>query len=215
MPSDLAGQLTHTIPEINETVDSTAPNPVTLGNLNDLNEVGNGGVNVYLTSKEGIEALPTWFGGVTPNSASHETVGATSCAIITVDKGNGLLDAFFFHFYAYNRGDWVLNLQALEFGDHVGDWEHNMVRFQDGVPQAVWYSQHCKYPSFCLVERKLSAYCSFSQRRSVHLCRSREARGPAGLVFSKRHARQLRHIRRARPHDPQPQPSRRSARRPL
>jgi hypothetical protein len=215
MPSDLAGQLTHTIPEINETVDSTAPNPVTLGNLNDLNEVGNGGVNVYLTSKEGIEALPAWFGGVTPNSASHETVGATSCAIITVDKGNGLLDAFFFYFYAYNRGDWVLNLQALEFGDHVGDWEHNMVRFQDGVPQAVWYSQHCKYPFFCLVERKLSAYYSFSQRRSVHLCRSREARRPAGLVFGKRHARQLRHIRRARPHHPRPQPSRRSARRPL
>lgn len=148
MPSDLAGQLTHTIPEVNGSVDSTAPNPVTLENLNDLNDVGNGGVDVYLTSKEGIEAVPAWFDGVTPNSASHETVGATSCAIITVDKGSGLLDAFFFYFYAYNRGDWVLNLQALEFGDHVGDWEHNMVRFQDGVPQAVWYSQHGNIPSF-------------------------------------------------------------------
>jgi hypothetical protein len=36
----------------------------------------------------------------------------------------------------------VLGSPLLEFGDHVGDWEHTMVRFNNSVPQAIWYSQH-------------------------------------------------------------------------
>ena len=104
MPSDIGGQLSHVVPEVNGALDSSAPSPLTLDNLNALNGQGNGGVNVYLTSEEGIEALPAWFHGVTP-SPSHQTVGATSCTIITVDKGNGGLDAFYFYFYAYNQGD--------------------------------------------------------------------------------------------------------------
>jgi len=31
---------------------------------------------------------------------------------------------------------------GLNFGDHVGDWEHTMTRFSNGVPQTMWYSQH-------------------------------------------------------------------------
>jgi hypothetical protein len=140
--------LAHTIPEVGGVVDSSAPSPLTLDNLNRLNGAGNGGGNVYLTSKEGIEALPAWLNGVRPDAATHRTEGATSCAIITVDKGNGGLDAFYFYFYAYNQGNWVLGLPSLEFGDHVGDWEHNMVRFQNGVPQAVWFSQHAGGEAF-------------------------------------------------------------------
>lgn len=29
-----------------------------------------------------------------------------------------------------------------DVGDHVGDWEHNMIRFVDGKPSELWYSQH-------------------------------------------------------------------------
>jgi len=99
---------------------------------------------VYLTSYEGIEALPAWFSGTVPPLASTQHASA----IITVAKPNSILDAFYFYFYAYNQGDWVLNLPALEFGDHVGDWEHTMVRFVDGTPQAVWFSQHSDGEAF-------------------------------------------------------------------
>ncbi|KAL1997578.1 hypothetical protein VTN02DRAFT_1433 [Thermoascus thermophilus] len=45
----------------------------------------------------------------------------------------------------YNQGNTVL---GLELGDHVGDWEHNLIRFADGVPQAIWYSQHAGGEAF-------------------------------------------------------------------
>lgn len=58
---------------------------------------------MYLTSKEGIDASPQpeWFKGVTPN-AQGKTEGAVSCAIVTVDHGDGsgVVDAFYFYFYA-------------------------------------------------------------------------------------------------------------------
>ena len=56
-----------------------------------------------------------------------------------VDKGNGILDAFWFYFYSYNLGTTVLNIR---FGNHIGDWEHSLIRFKDGVPKAVFFSAH-------------------------------------------------------------------------
>lgn len=59
--------------------------------------------------------------------------------MITVDKGDGILDAFYFYFYSFNLGNKVLNIR---FGNHVGDWEHNAIRFIHGVPKAMFFSQH-------------------------------------------------------------------------
>ena len=30
----------------------------------------------------------------------------------------------------------------VRFGNHVGDWEHTMVRFVNGAPDIVYYSEH-------------------------------------------------------------------------
>lgn len=59
--------------------------------------------------------------------------------LVLVDKGAGILDAFWFFFYSYNLGQTVLKIR---FGNHVGDWEHCMVRFQHGIPRAMFLSEH-------------------------------------------------------------------------
>ncbi|KAH6675421.1 hypothetical protein B0J14DRAFT_362372 [Halenospora varia] len=59
--------------------------------------------------------------------------------LVLVDKGHGILDAFWFYFYSYNLGTTVLNIR---FGNHIGDWEHSLIRFVNGVPKAVFFSAH-------------------------------------------------------------------------
>lgn len=72
----------------------------------------------------------------------HGSPGGRSEApavLIVIDKGDGVIDAFWFYFYSYNLGNVVLNVR---FGNHVGDWEHSVVRFQHGKPKAVFFSEH-------------------------------------------------------------------------
>ena len=71
-----------------------------------------------------------------------KVVGGRSDApavLVVVEKDEGVVDAFFFFFYSYNLGNKVFNVR---FGNHVGDWEHTLVRFQNGVPKAVFFSEH-------------------------------------------------------------------------
>jgi hypothetical protein len=109
-----------------------------LFNLDSLNEFGNNGLNVFLTSAVDVTTSPTWLDGIVPDSHG-KTNGATSCAIIINDHNHGHVDVFYMYFYAYNLGNTVL---FNELGDHIGDWEHNMIRFHDGIPTHMWFSQH-------------------------------------------------------------------------
>lgn len=59
--------------------------------------------------------------------------------LVVVDKGSGIVDAFWFFFYSYNLGQTVL---GIRFGNHVGDWEHCMVRFESGIPRGIYFSEH-------------------------------------------------------------------------
>lgn len=71
-----------------------------------------------------------------------EVTGGRSDApaiLLVIDKGNGIVDAFWFYFYSFNLGNVVLNVR---FGNHVGDWEHCLVRFHHGKPKALFFSAH-------------------------------------------------------------------------
>ena len=59
--------------------------------------------------------------------------------LMVVDKGNGIVDAFWFYFYSFNLGTVVLDVR---FGNHIGDWEHCLVRFHHGKPKALFFSAH-------------------------------------------------------------------------
>ena len=137
-------QIANTSPMVNFTDINVTQSPLTLDNLDVLNSYGKNGRDVYLTSILDVTLDPKWLYGVVPD-ASGQTRGANSCAIIVNDHGSGLVDVFYMYFYAYNVGNTVL---FHELGDHIGDWEHNMIRFQDGAPETVWYSQHSNGEAF-------------------------------------------------------------------
>lgn len=59
--------------------------------------------------------------------------------LIAIDKGHGVVDAFWFFFYSFNLGNTVFNVR---FGNHIGDWEHTAIRFHHGEPKAVFFSEH-------------------------------------------------------------------------
>ena len=141
-PADIGSQLVNTQPELNYTSIKGAPHPPTLENLNDFNILG--GIDVYLTSKDNVADNPVWMNGVTPDN-NGKTNDSVSCAIIINDHGSGLVDAFYMYFYAFDQGGTYF---GMNIGNHVGDWEHNMVRFKDGEPYAIWYSQHSNGEAF-------------------------------------------------------------------
>ncbi|EWC47694.1 hypothetical protein DRE_02894 [Drechslerella stenobrocha 248] len=143
-PSDISSMLANAQPKVNFEPVAGAPNPLTLDNLNALN--GLGGESVYLTATKDVatDNQQAWLKGVAPNSAG-KTDGAISSAIIVNEKDSTTTDVFYFFFYNYNSAPPVL---GITFGDHVGDWEHIMIRFKDGVPSAVWYSQHADGQAF-------------------------------------------------------------------
>ncbi|KAK6495996.1 hypothetical protein TWF481_002025 [Arthrobotrys musiformis] len=136
--------LRNTQPLVNFNPIPGGPKPVTLDNLDQLNDFG--GDSVYLTSIKDVAAdsQQQWLKGVTPD-ATGLTNGAISATIIVNEKDATTADVFYFYFYNFNSGPPVW---GIKFGDHVGDWEHIMVRFQNGVPSALWYSQHADGQAF-------------------------------------------------------------------
>jgi hypothetical protein len=145
-PSDIGAQLVHTQPKKNFGP-VQAPSPLTLDNLATLKDP-----DVYLTSAEDVTAKPAWLHGIKPDG-NGKTDGATSSVIIVNDHGSGNVDVFYFYFFAYNEAPAVF---GQEIGTHVGDWEYNMIRFHDGAPRAIWYSQHAYGQAFTYnaVEKK-------------------------------------------------------------
>ncbi|PTB70116.1 hypothetical protein BBK36DRAFT_1173339 [Trichoderma citrinoviride] len=149
-PADLLQHIRHTTPTVNQTAIPDLPE-LDLDNLALLNDIGGG--KVALTSNDDITTLPAWLYGSSPDD-SGRIANATPCVVILVEHNPRNVDAFFFYFYSYDRGANITQVleplnrliedteHGMHFGDHVGDWEHNMVRFRDGKPIGIWYSQH-------------------------------------------------------------------------
>lgn len=146
------------------------PSISNLGELNKY--ATKGGDGVYLHSKDAVENLPDWLTSrvnipippgekdpehyITLNGTlgdeirkhlPHDTpppprIPARSKApvqLILVEHEDNVLHAFWFFFYSYNLGNSVF---GVGFGDHVGDWEHSVVRFKDGKPESTFVSEH-------------------------------------------------------------------------
>jgi hypothetical protein len=155
-PCDIAEHLVHTSPYANYTLVRSMENDRTLDNLDELNQFGH---FAYLQSEDNVEERPDWLGGSSniprgpeelyskrsdrgkPSDRLQERGGHSSApaVLIVVPKEDGVVDAFWFYFYSYNLGNKVFNIR---FGNHVGDWEHSMVRFRNGTPEAVYISEH-------------------------------------------------------------------------
>ncbi|KAF2132333.1 hypothetical protein P153DRAFT_394487 [Dothidotthia symphoricarpi CBS 119687] len=141
LPTDFQLFLNNTTPRVNFAAVPGPSNPLTLSNLDQVS------ADAYLTSNDDVTKNPSWIKGTKPD-ASGKTNNAITASVIVNDKGNGVVDAFYMYFYAYNYGGEVLGWKALNFGNHVGDWEHTMVRFTNGLPTAIWYSQHANGEAF-------------------------------------------------------------------
>jgi len=149
MPSDILSHVLHTTPYKKFQPVPDVPD-LDLDNLSSLNDYGK---QIFLTSIENVTSHPAWLRGETPD-ATGALHNSTACAVVLINKSDSILDAFYFYFYSYDEGaDITQVLPPLNrllpnskpgdhYGNHVGDWEHNMIRFIDEVPYGMWFSQH-------------------------------------------------------------------------
>lgn len=125
--------------------DGDGNNITGLLNIQDLEHIGEKSKasfdDIYLTSITDFDTDPDWITGVY-NVPDIETgkIKHAPATLIVVDKGGGWVDAFWFYFYSFNLGPFVMG--SGPYGNHVGDWEHSLVRFYNGKPQIVWMSAH-------------------------------------------------------------------------
>ncbi|OBT46424.1 hypothetical protein VE00_03271 [Pseudogymnoascus sp. WSF 3629] len=167
-PSRMDEHLVHTKPYVDfKPVPKDEQHP-TLWDLGDLNK-HDGGLHLYLQSRDDVMTSPAWMlsahnipvpppatpeGNETDSAAPKDErakgekrkkiskIGGRSPApvvLTVVDKGDGVILAFWFFFYSYNLGNSVF---GVGFGDHVGDWEHSVMKFRNGVPETMFISQH-------------------------------------------------------------------------
>lgn len=167
-PSLMDEHLLHTTPLSNFTSVPESERHPTIRNLADFNKYDDGKF-VYLQSEDDVQTDPAWLTSEhnipVPPPASPEDeeaaaaqsvgtkkrggkqkkvskIGGRSPApafLIVIEKEEGVVDAFWFFFYSFNLGNTVF---GIGFGDHVGDWEHTVVRFRDGVPEFMFVSEH-------------------------------------------------------------------------
>lgn len=149
---------------------------LTLDNLSKLNEFGGHGKDIFLTANDDPTTYPDWLHG---NPVVRKGDSSAKMPVIFVRKSipgrNGepimTVDMFSFYFFNFNAGPRLPENHQDFFGDHVGDLEHSMVRFQGGIPILVYLSRHASgnlYPYDALgkISGRVREFCYVS---SVHV----------------------------------------------
>ncbi|KAL4245139.1 Vacuolar Protein Sorting-Associated [Abortiporus biennis] len=131
-PSDISSHLSHVVPQVNFT---NLTGSVTFQSIGGLPS------DVFLTSKDPVEDQPEWMLS-TENIPDANGKSGAPATIVVVEKSGGILDAFYFYFYSFNEGNAIFNITPLTFEDHIGDWEHSMVRFVNNTPSVLYLSAH-------------------------------------------------------------------------
>ncbi|KAJ5725015.1 uncharacterized protein N7483_006372 [Penicillium malachiteum] len=135
-PSDITVHLENVEPEVDFTA-TGANDSVTLNTLDSLAS------DVYLTASDGpildpLDGTPAWLSS-DYGKPDDDNYSAAPGLIIAAEKNSTTTDVFYFYFYSYNYGGEVLD---INFDDHVGDWEHVMIRFVNEEPYAIYCSEH-------------------------------------------------------------------------
>ncbi|CCK68519.1 Vps62p KNAG_0B00710 [Huiozyma naganishii CBS 8797] len=94
---------------------------------------------IYMTADSDFDEDPPWLLGHQPEYGTG-SIRDGPAVVIVVDKGNGWVDAYWFYFYPFNWGPYIMG--GGPWGNHVGDWEHSLVRFYMGQPKYLWMSAH-------------------------------------------------------------------------
>ena len=123
--------LAHSRSWLNYTAIEPQPAVLDLHNMNLANEHA-----VYITAKDDPSLDPDWM--LSEYGRPRDGYSQSTSIIVVVPKGD-VVDAFYFYFYSFNLGNAVL---LRRYGNHVGDWEHSLVRFRNGIPEAVYCSEH-------------------------------------------------------------------------
>lgn len=94
---------------------------------------------LFMTSNDDFNFDPSWLIGYQPEYGTGLIKNGPAILII-VDKGNGWVDAYWFYFYPFNWGPFIMGNGP--WGNHIGDWEHSLVRFYMNEPKYLWMSAH-------------------------------------------------------------------------
>lgn len=101
--------------------------------------------NLFMTAEDEFMDDPEWLRGRKPDLDGK----SDPAILIVIDKGNGWVDAYWFYFYSFNLGPNIYPIGRRTpstgigpVGNHLGDWEHTLIRFFKGEPVLIWLSAH-------------------------------------------------------------------------
>ncbi|KAH3682660.1 hypothetical protein WICPIJ_006374 [Wickerhamomyces pijperi] len=136
LPYDISKYISHFV--LKDEFNNTVTEDFTIDKMAQF--TGKNSSKLLLTTLEDTND-PEWLTGESniPNLSTGKIKDAPA-VLVVVDKGNGWVDAYWFYFYSFNLGPFVMGVGP--YGNHFGDWEHSLTRFYKGVPVYVWMSAH-------------------------------------------------------------------------